>query len=150
SASSAPAAAVVADRAAANGDLLAATAETATGDRLGAVLQAIARRRQVLAAHLAEAQSLRLEGDELHIYQPPGDPWLAAALERAGNRSALEEALAEVCGPGLRWRVLVAETAPLPPAASPSPALAADPTVQAVLDIFDGTIQTVERRAAED
>jgi hypothetical protein len=116
------------------------------------VLQAIARRRQVLAAHLAEAQALRVEEGELRIFQPPGDSWLSAALQRPGNRAALEEALAEVCGPGHRWRVLDgAGVAPPPVDAAPAiAAAAADPKVQAVLDIFGGTIAGVERGAPED
>jgi hypothetical protein len=117
-------------------------------------MQAIARRRQVLAAHLAEAQALRLEGGELRIYQAPGEAWLGAALERPGNRTALEESLAEVCGGEARWRVLVGE---LPPAAGADPAgtpaleaAAADPAVQAVLDIFGGPIQAVQAGGVDE
>jgi hypothetical protein len=124
----------------------------ADADPTSALLQAIARRRQVLAAHLSEAQSLRLEGGELRIAQPPGDTWLTAALERPGNRAALEESLAEVCGPGHAWRIVTgAGAAPAP--AGPPPTVAAstaDPRVQAVLDIFGGTIAAVERGAPEE
>lgn len=125
-------------------------------DPTAAVLQAIARRRQVLAAHLAEAQALRVEDGELRIFQPPGDSWLTAALERPGNRAALEEALAEVCGPGHRWRVLDGQleapsaAAATTDAATALAAAATDPKVQAVLDIFGGTIAAVERSAAEE
>ena len=135
----------------------ASPAPTAPDSAEGAVarlMQAIARRRQVLAAHLAEAQALRLEGGELRIYQAPGEAWLGAALERPGNRTALEESLAEVCGGEARWRVLVGE---LPPAAGAdltgAPALeaaAADPAVQAVLDIFGGTIQAVQAGGVDE
>jgi DNA polymerase-3 subunit gamma/tau len=121
-------------------------------ERLARLLQAVARRRQVLAAHLGEAQALRFEGGALVIYQPRGESWLAAALERPGNRGALEEALAEVCGAPL-WRMAEAETAASPtpaPVSAPSlAAVAADPTVQAVLDIFGGTVQAVEPRVEE-
>jgi DNA polymerase-3 subunit gamma/tau len=135
----------------------ASPAPTAPDSAEGAVsrlMQAIARRRQVLAAHLAEAQALRLEGSELRIYQAPGEAWLGAALERPGNRTALEESLAEVCGGEARWRVLVGE---LPPAAGADPAgapaleaAAADPAVQAVLDIFGGTIQAVQAGGVDE
>ncbi len=117
-----------------------------------AVLHAVARRRQVLAAHLAEAQALHVAGDELQIYRRPGDGSLDGALQRPGNRTVLEEALAEVCGPGARWRLLDGDGAPEAPAEA-EPALtaaAADPQVQAVLDIFGGTIAAVERASAEE
>jgi len=118
------------------------------------VLHAVARRRQVLAAHLGEAQALHVEGNELHIFRRPGDNSLDAALQRPGNRTALEEALVEVCGTGARWRILDGDTGGAPAAAAtPPPALAAaaaDPKVQAVLDIFGGTIAAVERASAEE
>jgi DNA polymerase-3 subunit gamma/tau len=129
------------------------TPHPATGEDVGAaLLQAVTRRRQVLAAHLAAAQGMELVAGELRIYRPPGDGVLAAALERNGNRVALEEALAEVCGPGVRWRLLDGAAAP-PPANAPAPAItaaAADPSVQAVLDIFGGTIAAVEKSAPEE
>ena len=119
-----------------------------------AVLHAVARRRQVLAAHLGEAQALHVEANELHIFRRPGDSSLDAALQRPGNRTALEEALAEVCGPGARWRILDGDTGGTPAAdENPAPSLAAaaaDPKVQAVLDIFGGTIAAVERASAEE
>jgi len=117
-----------------------------------AVLHAVARRRQVLAAHLAEAQALHVAGDELQIYRRPGDGSLDGALQRPGNRTVLEEALAEVCGPGARWRLLDGDGAPdAPVEAEPAlTAAAADPQVQAVLDIFGGTIAAVERASAEE
>jgi len=76
---------------------------------------------------------------------------LAAALERNGNRTALEDALLEVCGPGWRWR-LVDGAAPPPPAALAAEVAAAatDPSVQAVLDIFGGKISSVEKSGAEE
>jgi DNA polymerase III subunit gamma/tau len=123
-----------------------------SNDPTAAVLHAVARRRQVLAAHLTEAQALHVDGSELRIYQRPGDGGLAAALQRPGNRSVLDEALAEVCGPGARWRLLDGAGAPAP-TTPPTPAVtaaAADPKVQAVLDIFGGTIAAVERAAPEE
>jgi hypothetical protein len=127
-------------------------APPADEDPVPRVLQAVARRRQVLAAHLGEAQALRFADRELRIYQAPGESWLAAALERPGNRTALEESLAEVCGNGAGWRVVVGE-APRPAAAADAPGdatSASDPAVQAVLDIFGGSIQAVEARGAEE
>ncbi|HXT20567.1 MAG TPA: hypothetical protein VN923_07450, partial [Thermoanaerobaculia bacterium] len=119
-----------------------------------AVLHAVARRRQVLAAHLGEAQALHIDGNELQIFRRPGDTSLDGALQRPGNRAALEEALAEVCGPGARWRILDGEGGAAPTPADVAPpalaAAAADPKVQAVLDIFGGTIAAVERAILED
>ncbi len=123
-----------------------------SSDPTVAVLHAVARRRQLLAAHLEEAQALHVSDGELQIFRRPGDPSLDVALQRPGNRAVLEEALTEVCGPGARWRILDGVGAPAP-AAAPEPALAAaaaDPKVQAVLDIFGGTIAAVERVGAEE
>ena len=121
-------------------------------DPVPRLMQAIARRRQVLAAHLGEAQALRLEDGELRIYQAPGEAWLGAALERPGNRAALEESLAEVCGGTPRWRIVVGEQPPAPaPTATPAlAAAAADPAVQAVLDIFGGTISAVDASGGDE
>jgi len=129
----------------------AASPPTDSSPDVQRLLQAVERRRQVLRAHLDEAQALELADGELRIYRPPGDQALPRALERNGNRSALEEALLEVCGPGWRWRLV--DGAPPPAPAAPSPqvtAAAADPSVQAVLDIFGGTISSVERGASID
>jgi DNA polymerase-3 subunit gamma/tau len=123
-----------------------------SADPTVAVLHAVARRRQLLAAHLEEAQALHVAAGELQIFRRPGDSSLDAALQRPGNRAVLEEALVEVCGPGARWRILDGAGAPAA-AAAPEPALAAaaaDPKVQAVLDIFGGSIAAVERVAAEE
>ncbi|HVS04121.1 MAG TPA: DNA polymerase III subunit gamma/tau [Thermoanaerobaculia bacterium] len=114
-----------------------------------ALVQAVNRRRQVLAAHLRAAEALRFADGTLLIVQPPGDRWLEGALTRDANRAALEQSLAEVWGAGTGWRLLPGEGTPAAAAAGEeqaAAAAAADPTVQKVLQIFDGRIQAVERQ----
>jgi len=130
----------------------AAIASRDDGELAPRLLQAVERRRQVLAAHLAEAQRMVVVDGELRIYRAPGDQVLAAALERAPNRAALDEAITEACGARLRWRLLDGDAAARPKV-EPAPAVAAaaaDPAVQAVLDIFGGSIAAVERSAPEE
>ncbi|HEX4956277.1 MAG TPA: DNA polymerase III subunit gamma/tau [Thermoanaerobaculia bacterium] len=132
----------------------AAPAATASVARL---LEEVSRRRQALAAHLGSASRLEIDNGELLIYLPPtGSEMLARALERDANRQVLDEALAEVAGPGLRWRTVAAAASTPAPAArteAPPPAERAateHPTVQAVLDIFGGTVATVEPSRREE
>ncbi len=117
---------------------------------VAAFLEQVSRRKQPLAAHLAEADGLVFEEGRLQIYAPPGDPWLTKALQRDSNRSVLAAALEAVWGGGSDWR-LVESSAPRPAAresraTSPPPAVAADPRVQTVLDIFGGTVESVIER----
>ncbi len=132
----------------------AAPAGTASVERL---LEEVSRRRQALAAHLASASRLEIDNGELLIYLPPaGSEMLARALEREANRQVLDGALAEVAGPGLRWRTVAAAATSTAPAARTAAPPAAEraatehPTVQAVLDIFGGTVATVEPNRREE
>ncbi len=116
-----------------------------------ALLEEVSRYKQPLAAHLEAAQKLVFEEGRLLIYSPPGDPWLAKALERKSNRAVLDQALIQLCGQATTWE-LVAGVAEAPPEPHPGagdtdpkedPAVQ-HPTVQAVLDIFGGTAETVK------
>jgi hypothetical protein len=166
----------------------ASTGEPAAGEpaaededgRLKAFCEQVACRRELLAAHLDAAEDLVFTEGRLTIYAPPGDSWLAIALERPANRSAVDEAIAAVWGPGVTWSVAEGKgvarrsggnggavgnlrsgdpaghagsadsTDPNDPNGPNGPAnrsdLIHDPTVQTVLELFGGTVASVERR----
>ncbi len=77
-------------------------------DPLTAFLEEVRTHRQPLAAHLEAAERLAFEGGELLVYLPAGKEGevLKRALERPGNRSALDEAVVRVGGAEARWRAL--------------------------------------------
>ena len=109
------------------------------------LLMIISRDRQVLAAHLRQAQRLHLEGQILTIFQDPEDHWLEQALQRTGNRKTLDSALVELFGSEANWTVQDGDRVPgttnqeVPPE---TPETEPDDTVlQAVLQIFDGTVE---------
>ena len=110
-------------------------------------LEHVSRERQPLAAHLASAQRVEFEDGVLRITAPPGDHWLRDALGRKGNRAVLEDCLRSVWGGAASWRL--AEGAADEPA-EPRPAPVSDhpalkhPTVQAALDIFGGTVESID------
>ncbi len=119
------------------------TAPSADDDpRVLAFRQAVARRKQAVAAYLDHAQALRFADGELSVETARGDSILADALARGGNRQVFEEALAEVFGAGARFRLREAAAPPPARERPPRPAAAAamaNPTVQTVLQIFGGT-----------
>jgi DNA polymerase-3 subunit gamma/tau len=109
--------------------------------RITAFRQAVARRKQAVAAYLDHAQALHFGDGELNVETPRGDHILADALARGGNRQVFEEALAEVFGPGTRFRLREAAAEPVTLRA-PRPEVAAaiaNPAVQTMLQIFGGT-----------
>jgi DNA polymerase-3 subunit gamma/tau len=108
-------------------------------------LEQVSRRKQLLAAHLSGAHRLQFIDGELRIEAPAGDTWLRDRLSRESNRSVLEESLASTWGPDVRWRLLEPPDTPEPdrPIDEASPAVE-DPRVQAVLDIFGGSVQSIE------
>jgi DNA polymerase-3 subunit gamma/tau len=108
-------------------------------------LQQVSRRKQLLAAHLSGAHRLQFIDGELRIEAPAGDTWLRDRLSRESNRTVLEESLASTWGPDAHWRLLEPTDTPQPDRATDetSPGLE-DPRVQAVLDIFGGSVQSIE------
>lgn len=132
----------------------APAAETAAGT-VAAFQEALARRRQPLAAYLGHAVDLDWTEGELRISMPAGDNSLAEALARGGNGKAFDEVLAETFGAGSRYRLVhrAPVAAPVISAPDDAPALAAaaaNPTVQRVLDIFGGTVQRIELETEEE
>ncbi len=145
--------------------LAAAAGEPADG--VENFLDLVGRRRQVIAAHLGDVESLVFEQGCLTVVTRPGDPWLEQALRRAANREPFESCLESAFGAGARWRIesgagataAEIETAPTdtetaPPADNPSGETRAEalthPTVQAALDIFGGTVEAVEKPPSQD
>jgi DNA polymerase III subunit gamma/tau len=112
-------------------------------------LELVGRRRQVIAAHLADVASVEFADGCLTLVTPPGDPWLEVALRRDANRQAFESCLEEAFGSGARWRIVAAPDAATeddPPASAKSAdeATLEHPTVQAALDVFGGTAETID------
>ena len=110
-------------------------------------LEFVSRQRQPLAAHLAAAEAVEFSDGVLRIIAPAGDDWLQDALGRKGNRTVLESCMREAWGEGVRWHLAEGSGRP---AAEPEPEAPADspalrhPTVQAALDIFGGTVETID------
>jgi DNA polymerase-3 subunit gamma/tau len=115
-------------------------------DTVRAFLEEVSKRRPNLAGALDSADKLSFSEGCLTIVAPAGDTWLGPRLGQEVNRAAIDEALAAVWGSGSRWRLTQGEArAPIAePAVAPERAIADNPTVQAVLDIFGGKVETVE------
>jgi DNA polymerase III subunit gamma/tau len=121
--------------------------------------------RQMLAARLERARLDWADG-ELRIVLPPGDSPEDPQLARPNNRELLDRATRAAFGAEARWRFVAGRTraaeAPVEAApeqehepASTDEAIAAErvadhPRVQAVLDIFGGTVTAVEAAAPEE
>lgn len=135
-----------------------AAVRPASGGEVAVFLETVGQRKQVLAAHLAEADRLALENGTLLIYAPPGDPWLGKALARPQNRRLLDEAVAATWGDGAGWELREggarpADAAPEEPEQEPEgpPAeVAGDPAVQRVLELFQGRVEEVEEVGGGD
>ncbi|MCP4200403.1 MAG: DNA polymerase III subunit gamma/tau [bacterium] len=110
-------------------------------------LAAVGRNRQALAAHLSGANSLTFAAGVLEISVPSGDTWLRDRLDRAANRKVLEEALAATWGEDASWKIIEEDL----PGSEQRPAKTKatekalkDPRVQTVLEIFGGSVESVE------
>jgi DNA polymerase-3 subunit gamma/tau len=118
------------------------------GDPTRAFLEEISKRKSTLAGLLDSAEALSFADGSLTIVAPAGDLFFSSRLSQEANRSLLEEALAAVWGPGTTWRLAQGKERPqtaaneLPLAGSG--AIADNPTVQTMLDIFGGRVETVE------
>lgn len=145
----------------------------AKDEKLSVFFSTLRSRRQSLAAFFRDAH-LEFRDGGLLIHAPPGDHLLKEALERPKNEALLREVLDQVWGPELAWKLKLAPAAPAsatdkpaaasrpdPSAAKSKPAAVASqsassgsgdalqrarehPSVQAVLDIFNGTIESTQ------
>ena len=118
-----------------------------------AFLAEIRREKQPLAAHL-DAADLEIEGDRLVIRHEPDDDWLRTRLTSASNRKLIDRAVAAAWGEGIRWETREGERRAASgegaeEGAAADPEVAGHPTVQTVLQLFGGQIETVEDRPEE-
>ena len=119
----------------------------ATAPASSSFLEHVSRQRQPLAAHLAAAQGVEFSDGVLRITAPAGDHWLRDALGRKGNRTVLEDCLRSVWGDEAKWRLAEgsARLAREPEAEQvPDHPALKHPTVQAALDIFGGTVESID------
>jgi DNA polymerase-3 subunit gamma/tau len=114
------------------------------------LMERVSYLKQPLAAHLSGAESLTVEDDVLVIATAPGDSVLERTLTRASNRDVLDQTLAEMLGSSARWRLTAGSGEALDAAdraddIEPDEDVTRDPTVQTVLDLFGGKIESVEQ-----
>lgn len=119
-----------------------------TDDPMAQFLAAVGRNRQALAAHLAGANSLEFSAGVLKISVPEGDTLLRDRLDRSANRQVVEDALAATWNKEATWKLVEEDLAPVKPE-KPSESTAShkalnDPRVQTVLEIFGGSVESVE------
>jgi DNA polymerase-3 subunit gamma/tau len=136
-----------ADEAPAEAAPLAAATVGANGTGLEQFLEQVSQQRQSLAAHLADAQAVEFDGSMLRIIAPAGDHWLRDALGRKGNRAVLEYCIRSVWGGDAKWHLAEGDARPAAPAKTEEPPdhpALKHPTVQAALDIFGGTVESID------
>jgi DNA polymerase-3 subunit gamma/tau len=134
------------------------------------LIDAINKRRPALAARLSHAADIHAEGNVVSIAIPASDTDTAETLRRPATRAVLDEAVADGWGAGATWSVVNGAAAPKSSDGKPSrssssearspgsrteakstppevPATVAEhPTVQAVLEIFNGRVAEVVAR----
>lgn len=118
---------------------------------VGQLLERISCVKQPLAVHMGGAVELSMVDGVFLIKTAPKDDFLQRTLRRDSNRKILEQTLSEMIGPAATWRIRAAtsdESAAADQEAleNASKDVADDPTVQTVLEIFGGRIETVEER----
>ncbi len=121
------------------------------GDRMQAFLDEVSRIKQPLVAYLEHAEELRFGEHGLEIVSPRGDGWLEAKLHRANNWQVLEQAAVTAWGPGTALHLIEGSGAPK---AAPQVSsirlemVAENPTIQTVLEIFQGRVERVEEHGS--
>jgi DNA polymerase-3 subunit gamma/tau len=120
------------------------------GDPITAFKEEAGKRKQNIGGFLDAAEDIRFEDGRVTVFCPGGDTYLRTRLD--ANRAILGEAAAAVWGPETRLDILESRNAPKAPAAEakngPVQQVEQIPTVQAVLDIFKGRIETVEEHGS--
>jgi DNA polymerase-3 subunit gamma/tau len=117
-----------------------------TTDPVQALLDTLHRLKPSLAVRL-ESAGLKIADGQLEISLPMKEASrFRATLERGSNRDEFDGALASILGSEARW--ILRETQPAPVVekeeASESAEALDDPTVQTVLDLFGGKIESVD------
>jgi DNA polymerase-3 subunit gamma/tau len=138
--------------AAAPSNLSAPASVQRDGDRVQVFLDEVSRLKQPLVSYLEHAEELRFGERGLEIVSPRGDGWLEAKLRRGSNWQVLEQAAATAWGPGTA--VYLVEGAGGQKTAQPQIAsvklemVAENPTIQTVLEIFQGRVEKVEEHSS--
>ena len=117
------------------------------GAETARLLEEVGRRKQFLAAHLAQARSVRVLDGRLEIAVPADDTWLANSLERETNRTALKESIAAVWKEDLAWTLVSTGENSVQAQKTTTQQdmqedIMSDPEVQTVLELFGGTVET--------
>ena len=130
-------------------------AAAGSGDVIAGILDWLADRKPALAGHVRESEARRFAGGTFEIVVAPGDDLLWSRLEKPANRELLDRAVAEVAGAGAGWTRRRGEGRPEAAEAGSEPRVGTSPettaadeddtTFQAVLDIFQDTVERVER-----
>ncbi len=118
-------------------------------DRIRSFRELLAERRQPLAA-LLESATLSFPANQLEIGPQPGDTLLKAALARKNNAELVGELVSQLWSPETTWIIVESKPGLVTPSEdrpSKEPQhkdVKDDPTVNVVLDIFGGKIQSVQ------
>ncbi len=123
-------------------------------------LAEVSARRPALAAQLQALATLTFSAADRRLVIQPHDALAAGSLARANNRDLIDAAVRAAFGEPATWRFApvapAAEHPALPPAAAspaaanPESTPAEHPRVQAVLDIFGGTVAAVEPAGSDE
>ena len=150
-----------------------AAAKKSTSEEAQRLLDAVNMRRPALAARLSQAAEIEVVGSKAMILVPATDSDTAETLRRPATRKVLDEAVVDCWGPAASWSLACAPAKQRGsgsdgPAGSNRPAadprenessseakaapyevpasVAEHPTVQAVLEIFNGRVAEVVAR----
>ncbi|MFP3941286.1 MAG: DNA polymerase III subunit gamma/tau [Thermoanaerobaculia bacterium] len=131
-------------------------AAPATAGGVETFLETLADLKAPLAGHVRKAHELRFLDGTLEIAVAADDDLLWSRLEKPPNRELIDRAVAATWGPDASWRPrrVTVDEAPrsAPSTARPSRDHDAtdNPTVQAVLEIFQDTVERVDTDERED
>ncbi len=122
------------------------------GDRVQVFLDEVSRLKQSLVAHLEHVEELRFGENGLEIVSLRGDTILRSTLHRGNSWQVLEQAAAVAWGPGTAVHLVEGTSAPKEAAPKVSniklEMVAENPTIQTVLEIFQGRVERVEEHGS--
>jgi DNA polymerase-3 subunit gamma/tau len=122
------------------------------GDRMQVFLDEVSRLKQSLVAHLEHVEELRFGEKGLEIVSLRGDTILRSTLNRGNSWQVLEQAAAAAWGPGTAVQLVEGTSAPKEAAPKLSniklEMVAENPTIQTVLEIFQGRVERVEEHGS--
>ncbi len=119
--------------------------------RVSNFLEQLGLRRQPLAA-LVETAQITIDESSLVIQPLSKDSLLPNALQRKNNASLVDELVRDILGPDASWSLIAPRTsrAPKEPTVQKTQKTApGNTTVQAVIEVFGGQIQNVQKPEVE-